>query len=195
MYLILDTETNSYHPGQIAQLSYILTDDQWNFQKSNNFFFRVDVMDPYAESIHGFSKEMLEQLSQGKTFSDRQENLIPLLDAHTLVAHNAWFDKKFIQYEYERLWLTYNPELFCTMQYFTPICQLPHHHNGGYKRPKLSELLGFYNISESQVQQTSQELFDAGTITAHDARFDTTALYLVMQEYKKTTELKVTMNS
>jgi hypothetical protein len=52
MYLILDTETNSYHPGQIAQLSYILVDENWQFQQSQNFFFRVDAMDPYAQSIH-----------------------------------------------------------------------------------------------------------------------------------------------
>lgn len=186
MYLILDTETNSYHPGQIAQLSYILVDDTWNFHSSHNFFFTVDAMDPYAEAIHGFSKEMLTQLSQGKTFSDQYEYIIPILDAHTLVAHNAWFDKKFIQYEYERLGLSYEPEVFCTMQHFTPICKIPHHHNGGYKRPKLSELLSFYTISEQEVQQVAQELFQTHTTTAHDARYDTTALYLVMQRYNQT---------
>ena len=145
-------------------------------------------MDPYAESIHGFSTQMLEELSQGKQFSDWKDILVPILDAHTLVAHNAWFDKKFIQYEYQRLWLEYNPEVLCTMQHFTPICKLPHHHNGGYKRPKLSELLWFYNISESQVQETSQSLFNIWSITAHDARFDTAALYLVMQKYKETSK-------
>ena len=138
MYLLLDTETNSYHPGQIAQLSYILVDEHWKFQESQNFFFTVDAMDPYAESIHGFSQERLAQLSEGKRFSDQQERLVPVLDAHTLVAHNVWFDKKFIQYEYERLGLLYEPETFCTMQHFTPICKIPHHQNGGYKRPKLS---------------------------------------------------------
>ena len=89
MYLLLDTETNSYHPGQIAQLSYILVDEHWKFQESQNFFFTVDAMDPYAESIHGFSQERLAQLSEGKRFSDQQERLVPVLDAHTLVAHNV----------------------------------------------------------------------------------------------------------
>ena len=89
MYLILDTETNSYHPGQIAQLSYVLVDENWSFVESQNYFFRVNEMDPYAESIHGFSTQMLEELSQGKQFSDWKDILVPILDAHTLVAHNA----------------------------------------------------------------------------------------------------------
>ena len=185
MYLILDTETNSYHPGQIAQLSYILVDENWQFQQSQNFFFRVDAMDPYAQSIHWFSQELLEQLSEGKTFADQYDHISSLLDNYTLVAHNAWFDKKFIQYEYERLGLVYEPETFCTMQYFTPICKIPHHHNGGYKRPKLSELLWFYDISSQQVQETVQELFHTQHTEAHDARYDTTALYLVMQKYQQ----------
>ena len=70
------------------------------------------------------------------------------------------------------------------MQHFTPICKIPHHHNGGYKRPKLSELLLFYNISEQEVQQAAQELFQAHSINAHDARYDTAALYLVMQKHQ-----------
>ena len=185
MYLLLDTETNSAHPGQIAQLSYILVDESWNFQQSQNYFFRVDEMDRFAQAIHGFSLERLEELSQGKTFSDQSEEIIPILDQHTLVAHNVGFDKKFIQYEYQRLWLVYEPATLCTMQHFTPICRLPHHHNGWYKRPKLGELLNHYSISESQVQAMVQELFDGENTRAHDARYDTTALYLVMQEYQK----------
>ena len=103
MYLLLDTETNSAHPGQIAQLSYILVDDSWNFQQSQNYFFRVDEMDRFAQAIHGFSLEKLEELSLGRTFCDQSEEIIPILDQHTLVAHNVGFDKKFIQYEYQRL--------------------------------------------------------------------------------------------
>ena len=71
------------------------------------------------------------------------------------------------------------------MAHFTPICKLPHRHNGGFKRPKLGELLLHYNISEAQVQGMVQELFDGEHTQAHDARYDTTALYLVMQEYHK----------
>ena len=89
MYLLLDTETNSAHPGQIAQLSYILVDESRKFQTSKNYFFRVDEMDRFAQAIHGFSLEKLEELSQGRTFSDQSNDLIPLLDCHTLVAHNV----------------------------------------------------------------------------------------------------------
>ncbi len=52
MYLLLDTETTSYHPGQIAQLSYIYLDKDRQIINSKNYFFAVDEMDPYAEAIH-----------------------------------------------------------------------------------------------------------------------------------------------
>lgn len=63
MYLLIDTETTSYHPGQIAQLSYIHLDDDRNYITAKNYFFTVDEMDPYAEAIHGFSLERLYNLS------------------------------------------------------------------------------------------------------------------------------------
>lgn len=183
MYLILDTETNSQHPGQIAQLSYILTDKQRTIYDQGNYFFAVEAMDPYAESIHGFSQETLAILSQGKTFADALDTLHPLLHNHILVAHNAQFDKKFIQYEYERLGESYDAQVWCSMKHFTPICKLPHPHNGGYKPPKLSELLHFFHINDEDINTLSGQLFGTQALSAHDARYDTTALYLIMKTY------------
>lgn len=89
MYLLLDTETTSYHPGQIAQLSYIHLDKDRQIIDSKNYFFSVDDMDPYAEAIHGFSKDRLEVLSEGKRFADYKDEILPILENTTLVAHNV----------------------------------------------------------------------------------------------------------
>jgi DNA polymerase-3 subunit epsilon len=184
MYLLLDTETTSYHPGQIAQLSYIHLDTDRQIIDSKNYFFAVDEMDPYAEAIHWFSKEKLDMLSEGKRFTDYQHEILPLLENTTLVAHNVWFDLKFMQYECERVWYDYQPETLCTMKHFTPICQLPspqaHQH---YKRPKVSELINHYNITEDDITQATIDIFWESGNGFHDARYDSVAVYLAMKAY------------
>ena len=184
MYLLLDTETTSYHPGQIAQLSYIHLDKDRQIIDSKNYFFAVDEMDPYAEAIHGFSKQRLEILSEGKTFADYQHEILPLLETTTLVAHNVWFDLKFMQYECERVWYDYQPETLCTMKHFTPICQLPSPQpNKWYKRPKVSELIRHYDITPEDITMSTEEIFGESDAGFHDARYDTVAVYLAMKAY------------
>lgn len=183
MYLLLDTETTSYHPGQIAQLSYIHLNEKREIIGSNNYFFSVDHMDPFAESIHWFSKEKLSILSEWKRFIDYQKELLPLLESTVLVAHNVWFDLKFMQYECERVWYNYQPETLCTMKHFTPICKLPNPQNTWYKRPKVSELILHYNISEENITNTTKNIFWDSWNWFHDARYDTVALYLAMKAY------------
>lgn len=184
MYLLLDTETTSYHPGQIAQLSYIHLDKNREIINSKNYFFAVNDMDPYAEAIHGFSKEKLEILSKGKEFIDYKEEILPLLESTILVAHNVGFDLKFIQYECERVGYKYQPDTLCTMKHFTPICKLPSPQpNKWYKWPKVSELITHYSINEIDITITTKEIFWESGNWFHDARYDTVALYLAMKAY------------
>lgn len=151
---------------------------------AKNYFFEVENMDPYAEAIHWFSKEKLKTLSQWKVFADYTEEIIPLLESNILVAHNVWFDLKFIQYECDRIWYQYQPETLCTMKHFTPICQLPSpQSNKGFKRPKVIELIQHYNITEQTIASTTAIMFGENSVQFHDARYDTVAVYLAMQAY------------
>ena len=70
--LMFDTETTGLRPGQICQLSYIVIDNSTKPYDvyGKNFFFSVDYMEESAEQIHGFSKELLEELSGGVTFEE-----------------------------------------------------------------------------------------------------------------------------
>lgn len=164
MYLLIDTETTSYHPGQIAQLSYIQADESRQPIQTGNYFFEVDEMDPYAQRVHGFSLEQLRILSGGKRFSHYRDEILPLLENNILVAHNIAFDLKFMQYECERMRYEYRPQTLCTMHHFTPLCQLPHPNQyGKFKRPKVAEVVSYCNISETDILQETNTLFgDSG---------------------------------
>ncbi len=67
---------------------------------------------------------------------------------------------------------------FCSMKNSTSICKLKGRREG-YKYPKLSELVQHYGISDVEIKLTSKQLFgdESGY---HDARFDTTAVYLAI---------------
>ena len=63
--LVFDTEATDLEPGQICQLAYLLEQD--GEITARNYFFSVDDMSPGAQEVHGFSKEMLEELSNAAT--------------------------------------------------------------------------------------------------------------------------------
>ena len=118
--LILDTETTDFRPGQIAQLSYILADDD-KIVRAENYFFTVNTMTRGAEQVHGFSEEKLRLLSGGRTFAEQADRFRGDFVDHMLVAHNATFDLSFLAAEFSRLGLSYAPKTFCTMKKSTPI--------------------------------------------------------------------------
>lgn len=182
--LFFDTETTSIKPGSICQLSYITVDASVKPQitKGNNFFFTVDEMSPSAEQVHGFSLEKLYELSNGQYFEDLAcEFLEDFKQADFIIGHNVNFDIKFLTSELDSLGELFNPKnTFCTMNYYKNICKIQKA-NGDIKNPKLSEVIGWLNISEKQIEETSNKLFD-GSGNYHDARFDTTATYLTVIE-------------
>lgn len=181
MILYFDTETTGLYPGQICQLSYVLQDKTGATAK--NFFFAVDFVEYSAFLVHGFSKEKLQVLSGGKKFSDNFLEIKKDFErADLIVSHNTNFDFSFMRKEYERLneiFLLKNE--FCSMKKFTPICKLKRKSGEGYKYPKLSELCEFLGISEKDIQNGAQKLFNASS-TFHDARFDTSAVYLAVNK-------------
>lgn len=182
MYCILDTETTSLHPGQIGQLSYICLDSNFCVTSAKNHFFTVDEMHPGAEAVHGFSQERLEHLSGGKGFADSLDEIASDLNDKVLVIHNSPFDVKFLLAEYAGSGQEKNRyKEFCTMTHFTDICKIPKNTGFGYKRPKVSELVSFYNCSDEQILLRAQELFASDEIGFHDARFDTAALLCVLE--------------
>ncbi len=178
MILYFDTETSGLKPGQICQLSYIMQDK--NSTRTKNFFFTVDAVEYGAFLVHGFSVEKLKELSNGKRFVDYVDEIkTDLENADLVVAHNVSFDVMFLRTEFERLnKILYLKKEFCSMKSMTPVCKLQGRRDG-YKYPKLTELCAYFEISDRDVADSSKLLFGKSA-NFHDARFDTTAVYLAM---------------
>lgn len=179
MIIYLDTETSSLRPGKICQLSYVMqTSDSVT---AKNFFFSVAYVEPSAQAVHGFSVEKLKELSCGKKFID---NVIEIeedfLSASLIIAHNTAFDFSFLRKEFEetgRLFRYKND--FCSMKKFTPVLKLKRANSLGYKYPKLCELTAFFGVSDQEINIETKRLFEKNLLF-HDARYDTTAVYLTV---------------
>ena len=176
--LFFDTETTGFEPGNICQLSYIIIDGK--DIKSNNYFFKVDYVEPGAQRVHGLSVEKLFKLSNNKTFKDNFFSLKNDFDnVDLLIGHNISFDLRFIVSEYKRLGHNFNyKNRLCTMKHFTNICKIPKYNGYGYKWPKLEELTSYLNIKNKEIVTTTEDIFESKGIGYHDARFDTVATYL-----------------
>ena len=182
--LFFDTETTSLKPGNICQLSYITVDTSIKPQETlgRNIFFAVESVDPNAQQVHGFSAEALYDLSGGMYFEDLFEDFVgDFLEADIVIGHNVNFDIKFLKHELEGCGEDFNPKhIFCTMAYYKDICKLLKS-TGDFKNPKLSEVANFLKITDAQITETANKLFD-GSGNFHDARFDTAATYLLVIE-------------
>lgn len=168
----LDTETNSFTPGQICQLTYVICDDD-RVKKSKNFFLMVDDMAESASNVHGFTIDKLKELSHSQRFKDIYEEVAADLYGTVFIAHNVNFDKKFVNAEFMRLpEIEWQPsDYFCTMEYFKPIVKAVNS-SGRLKNPKLEEVMNFLKINPDTVLKGAAKLFGSGDITFHDARYD-----------------------
>ncbi len=185
MILYFDTETTGLRPGQICQISYVMQSAKETVAK--NMYFTVDGMEAGALMVHGLTMEKLKAFSLGQRFKDRADEIqIDFEKADLVVSHNTAFDFMFMRAELERLGktFTYKKE-FCSMKNATPLCKLSRRTGAGYKYPKLAELLEYFSISEHEVLTCGKRLF-GNVFGAHDARFDTTAVYLAVNKGIKT---------
>lgn len=207
MILLFDTETTSLHPGQICQLSYITVTDTDGSRrpcgeceppsvrktaplpppdvevKAHNFFFAVDEIDPASAAVNGLSVERLAEFSGGRRFEDDLFAFHGDFEtADAVVAHNFVFDMIFMNAEYGRVGDVFRVKRrFDTMRHFTPVLKLPSVHNpNGWKFPRLTELTAHYGLTEEAIAAETARLFGCEGSAAHDARYDTTALYLLL---------------
>ena len=177
MIIYLDTETTGLRPGNICQLSYIM--QSGNKIKEKNFFFKVDFVEYGAFMVHGFSVEKLKALSRGKRFFDYIDEIEQdFLSAEKIITHNTSFDFMFLRAEFENANRFFDSSKgFCSMKNSVPICKLTRSNHKGYKYPRLAELCDYLEITDSQILDKTEEIFGENC-GYHDARFDTTALFL-----------------
>ena len=189
--IAFDTETTGYTPGNICQLSYII--DNSGTVSSKNIYFKVKYVEPGAQRVHGLSVEVLDKLSNGYNFAHHaNEILLDFESSNCWISHNFSFDKNFIFAEFQRIGIKPHIEKYlCSMKYFTPICKLPQTGRQqtvfGYKYPRLDELAKYFGFSEDDIAEQASKIFNmSDERNFHDARVDTTAVYLC---YKKALEM------
>jgi DNA polymerase-3 subunit epsilon len=153
-------------------------------------YFSVDSIDFGAYMVHGLSPSLLEELSGGLIFKDRIAEIEKDFScADLIVAHNTAFDFMFLRKEFENCnkdFIVKNE--FCSMKKMTPVCKIKRSSGKGYKYPKLSELCGYFYLSDEEILEQAENLFGE-TKGYHDARFDTTAVYLAVNRGMQTEEL------
>lgn len=186
--VFLDTETSGLAPGQIGQLSLITEEDNGKVL-ANNYFFKIDYITSSAEEICGRGLDFYEKASNGKVFADYKDELIEKLSNSMIIAHNLKFDENFISTEFWRQNIIFQPAgRFDTMNYFKDICKIPYNSRSNkYKNPKLEELVDFFNIDKNKVLEYSKQLFgNDDNMGFHDARYDTTSMFVAFHVYQDT---------
>lgn len=184
--VFVDTETSGLAPGQIGQLA-IITETDTGEVRGDNYFFKIDYIDEGAMKVTGRDLAFYEKASNGKVFKDFADEIFEKLSHGVLIAHNLKFDENFISTEFWRINKVFRPEKrFDTMEFFTDICQLPAKRAGErFKRPKLSELVDFYNIDSNKIGKYCSQLFNCSDSDFHGATFDTTAMFIAFQIYNE----------
>ncbi|MBA2853478.1 DNA polymerase-3 subunit epsilon [Methanococcus maripaludis] len=205
MYVFLDTETNrgpskseqkeksgfENVPIKIVQMSYLITDDNFEVLKTFNKYYYSEKISPRAYKTHGLSPEDLKELSKS-TFEEDSELILVDLKEDVLVTHNIEWDWDLcLKEEFKRCNVEYSQNTFCTMKYFTNICKIPNPYGyKNYKWPSLEELLKYLKITKNEVSDCAQNYF--GSVNGqHDSRFDSTAVYLA---FKKASEKSIIKN-
>lgn len=179
--IILDTEMNGTHRQDICQLSYIISID--GEMTGRNFFFSVPAMNPYAQKKHGFSKMRLHELSGGKTFVQRFDEFFDdFIDADLICGHGLSNDIRVLKLSFSDAGYGFpQTRTFCTMLHFQNATRTVNKY-GKPKPPRLDELCEYMSLTKERILDFCVEVFGESAYRAHDARFDTAATYLCIQE-------------
>lgn len=144
MYCMFDVETTGLpdfskqaedytkQPG-IAQLAAALVDDEGKIRNVMNVILRQPdglIISPEAIAVHGISKEVMD--SRGISPKLAMRMFLEFVNsAHTLVGHNADFDKKMVRIDMHRHGYGEHAEMLrekpteCTMKLANPIMKMP----------------------------------------------------------------------
>lgn len=168
--LIGDTETTGVRPGYIAQLACIRIDG--SRVTGFNAWFKVKEMDDGAAKANGLSVALCEQLSGGKEFYDRLDDILALYDGVTdFYGYNTDFDRRFIETEFVRCNLP-PPHLA-----YQDVMLTAKHRMGVTKGYKLGQALNYFGLAD-KVEPIARKIF--GEVNSyHDARYDTAATLLL----------------
>lgn len=180
----LDTETTDREPGQICQIAYIVEESGQIIKRVNQYFSVKSISDG-ASKVTGLTKVLVDGLSGGMIFSDRSSEIYNDIKDAIVIGHNISFDEKFVSEELLRCGtvMMFKNKL-CTMKYLTDIMRIPGRY-GKYKWPNLGEALEYFKLTTADVEKFTQGLYGNWKMDAHDARYDTVAVYLIIKRLER----------
>lgn len=144
-FLIIDTETTGL--SKDAEICEIAVLDQ---DGNLIFYSLIKPSKPIPDNviaIHGISNEMVQD---APCFKDISMQLLDLLSLQNIVAHNAYFDRKRLDFEFSKCGISLNATWYCTMLLSTP---------KGSKWNKLAEALKQFNLDLAGVAHSA--IYDA----------------------------------
>lgn len=101
--MVLDTETTGFlHDGgdRVIEIGIIELSNRKPTGREYHVYINPERDVPEdAYAIHGLSRDDLVRLSKGKVFADYAPGLLEFVGKHTIVAHNAGFDIRFLDAE------------------------------------------------------------------------------------------------
>lgn len=183
----LDTETTGLNvSGNIVQLSYLIENGNGP-SGVENIYMDASYIEEQASEVTGLTIDKIHTLSGGKKFNEFAGQIYTDIEDAVIIGHNSSFDVRFLKEEFRRCGVTFKPKkVACTMEVMRDIIKLPRKHGGGYKNPKLSDVLEYLEISEKDVERFTQAVFKTNeSVSAHDSRYDAIAVYLICKKLRR----------
>lgn len=113
---VIDTETTGLHSGaRVIELAIITFDQHGKREEEYSTFIRGDgsTGDPATQRVHGI---MPAEIVGAPSFLEVWQQAEPMLHGHVLLAHNAPFDKRYLDHERRLVGLPPLPAFACTKQ-------------------------------------------------------------------------------
>lgn len=159
-------EADAEGQPRLAELAMLFLDDKLEIERVFQAYVKPDgwTMPAAATEVHGITTEVLEE--KGVPVGEVLDAYTAAIDAgYVIVAHNAQHDCKQMRAELRRAG---RPDRFqqtmnvCTMRALTDVCKIPPNGNrGGYKFPKLSEAMVFFDLKPSGDHSALADAMDA----------------------------------
>lgn len=127
-YVVLDLETTGISPARgsrIVEIGAVAIEYGSRVEEFHSLINPGKHVPMIVQQIHGITDEMLI----GKP---RPDDVLPgfheFIQDSVLIAHNAYFDLRFLRYEFSRLNLTLSNKFICTLQMSRRHCpSMPNH--------------------------------------------------------------------
>lgn len=168
---VIDLETTGFSrlKNEIAEMAIITLDAKLNPVSYRDLYFNIyDEMPEEAYNVNQLDKATLEKLSGGKYFEDMKEEVAKELEDCIVVAHNARFEREFLEAKVGASLKPY--KWICTMERYTPTLRLPGR-NGDFKNPKNIELIDYALKVKHKTIEDLEMTFNSFTNNTGTARF------------------------